>query len=211
MSAAVAEAIQVDAVSVELSAHDFINAVKAVAIAAGSDSALPVLASVSVSLLDHGIALVATDRYRLAEARHGSGSVQASVLVNAKELLAFVKTIKLSAKEYPHGARITVTVDPGLVTVSGAGMSRIFRTVDATFPPHAHLIPSEDPVDGVAVTALDEGFLVDAAKACALMNTGSGVMVSLYAGDRKPVLFRPRTVIDGWEYLYLLMPQRLIK
>lgn len=209
MTAQLVEQTAAQAVSVELPAKEVLAAIRATALAAGSDDSLPVLTAIKLTLLERGLIMVATDRYRLVETKHGLGAELGTALVRAKDLAAFAKSLKIPTGYLGQGATVSLAIDGDTVTVSGLGSSRTFRVIDGTFPPHAHLLERE--VGGVERIGFSPVYLADGADACRIMAGGDkSVPCRLtFSGANKPVIMEPHNPLEGWAFRYLLMPMRL--
>jgi DNA polymerase-3 subunit beta len=141
-------------------AATFATAVAQVALAAGRDETLPMMTGVRVELNGPSLALLATDRYRLAvreiEWRPDDPQVSANALVPARTLADTAKTLG------PIGGELVVALGTG----SGEGMigfaagdrRATSRLLDgANYPPVRNLFPTSHVAQArVPVAALTE-------------------------------------------------------
>lgn len=198
---------------IEIPLAGYVAATKAVTVAAGTDASLPILTGVNVTVLTDGLRLVSTDRYRLSEATYGTGEAVGSLLVSAKELAAFSRALKVSGPRWAPVASVSVEIAGGRLTVSGGDVSRTFDVVGQEFPPYAHLIEGArtNPQGDVSVMRFASKYLGDGMDAVALMSDGRakdvGARFTIRDAER-PCLIEPDSPIEGWAFVYLLMPRK---
>lgn len=180
---------------------------KAVALAAGKDSTLPILLNVQVTVTDGGVKFATTDRYRLhvATVEGDVSGPETTVLVNGK-LLAKALT---SVSKATWMLRLKVT-SAGL-TVDDGESSVFLAAQEGDFPKVDKLIPAEDAAGtDVALFSVDPTYFADACKACGMVAAGKGVPV--LAGQveaNKPLLVRPKECATGVDFRALVMPVRI--
>lgn len=139
-----------------------VASVGAAAAATGHDAAFsPVLSHIRLSHAAGNVTAVATDRYRVARSAFtvkDDGQGDFTVLLPAKEFLAFVKSAKKSA--------ITIQLNEAGVIVStpSAGMAVTFEIVTLDFPAVERLFPSEDDFCELDRVTLDMAILEGAKK-----------------------------------------------
>lgn len=141
-------------------ASTFAAAVAQVAIAAGRDDTLPILTGVRVEMEGSTLALLATDRYRLAvrelEWRPDDPSVNLAALVPARTLADSAKTLGAL------GGSVTVAlarggVGEGMIGFSGGTRRSTSRLLEGDFPKVRALRPETHNAQAkVAVSALTE-------------------------------------------------------
>jgi len=133
----------------------FATAVNQVAIAAGRDDSLPTLTGVHVEINKNNITLAATDRYRLAVReltwQAKDGNIEASTLVRAR-------TLADAAKSLTTHSQVTLALSPAQANEKLIGFvselkTMTSRTLDGTFPPFKHLLPTESVAQAVIEVA----------------------------------------------------------
>jgi DNA polymerase III subunit beta len=139
----------------------FATAVQQVAVAAGRDETLPMMTGVRVELNGSALAMLATDRYRLAlreiQWQPDDPQVSLNALVPARTLADTAKTLG------PLGGEVTLAlaqggVGEGLIGFAGGTRRTTSRLLDgANYPPVRSLFPSSHNAQArVAVAALVE-------------------------------------------------------
>src|SRR5256884_3058398 len=122
----------------------FAAAVSQVAIAAGRDDTLPVLTGVRVELEGNTLALLATDRYRLAvrelEWRPDAPDISAAALVPARTIADTAKALG------PVGGEVTIALARGgtgqrMIGFAGGTRRTTSRLLDGDFPKVRSLRP----------------------------------------------------------------------
>jgi DNA polymerase-3 subunit beta len=141
-------------------AATFQAAVSQVAVAAGRDDTLPILTGVRIEIEGSTLALLATDRYRLAvreiEWRPDDPEMNAAALVPAKTLNDTAKTLG------PLGGEVTIAlsrggVGEGMIGFSGGTRRSTSRLLDGDFPKVRSLRPDTHNARAlVPVSALQE-------------------------------------------------------
>ena len=142
-------------------AATFATAVSQVAVAAGKDETLPMMTGVRVELNGPVLALLATDRYRLAvreiEWNPDDPQVSANALVPARTLAETAKALG------PLGGEVTLSlatsgVGEGMIGLTGGGRRTTSRLLDgANYPPVRNLFPASHNAQArVPVAALTE-------------------------------------------------------
>jgi DNA polymerase-3 subunit beta len=122
----------------------FATAVNQVAVAAGKDDSLPTLTGVHVDIKGDNITLAATDRYRLA-VKEITWTAQTSDLETSTLLRA--RTLFDAAKALSSSSNVTIALSPSssnekLVGFLSDKKTMTSRTLDGTFPPFRHLLPT---------------------------------------------------------------------
>ena len=143
-----------------IDAAAFAAAVSQVAIAAGRDDTLPMLTGVRIELEGSTLALLATDRYRLAvrelEWRPDAPDMTLAALVPARTLNDTAKTLG------PLGGSVTVAlsrggVGEGMIGFAGGTRRTTSRLLDGDFPKVRALLPDTHNARAwVSVSALSE-------------------------------------------------------
>ena len=133
----------------------FTTAVNQVAIAAGKDDSLPTLTGVHIEINKNNITLAATDRYRLAVReltwQAKDGNIEGNTLVRAR-------TLSDAAKSLTTHSQVTLALSPTganekLIGFISELKTMTSRTLDGTFPPFKHLLPSESVAQAVIEVA----------------------------------------------------------
>jgi DNA polymerase-3 subunit beta len=133
----------------------FTTAVNQVAIAAGKDDSLPTLTGVHIEINKNNITLAATDRYRLAVReltwQAKDGNIEVNTLVRAR-------TLSDAAKSLTTHSQVTLALSPTganekLIGFISELKTMTSRTLDGTFPPFKHLLPSESVAQAVIEVA----------------------------------------------------------
>jgi DNA polymerase-3 subunit beta len=133
----------------------FTTAVNQVAIAAGKDDSLPTLTGVHIEINKNNITLAATDRYRLAVReltwQAKDGNIEVNTLVRAR-------TLADAAKSLTTYSQVTLALSPvasneKLIGFISELKTMTSRTLDGTFPPFKHLLPSESVAQAVIEVA----------------------------------------------------------
>ncbi|MDO5025221.1 MAG: DNA polymerase III subunit beta [Trueperella sp.] len=157
------------------------EAVTQVSIAASNDDTLPMLVSICVEISGDKIALMATDRYRLAIREISwtptNPDIETRFLVRASRLLDFAKAlgttgkVEISLKEEGPAA---------LIGFSTGGMQNTIQLIDGEYPQVRSLFPNE--VEGHAVMERQE--ILEAIKRSRLVaEKNSSVRLSFSAGE----------------------------
>lgn len=154
-----------------VSSDVFAHAVQQAVTAAGRDDMLPVLTGVRLEMDGSSIAMLATDRFRLAQRElgwdPGAPDVSTAALVPAKVLAD-------TAKSLTGGSEISIAlsnsgVGEGIIGFEGSAGGGIRRTttrlLDGDFPKVRSLFPAEH----LTVARVDRAVLTDAVKRVALV------------------------------------------
>ena len=202
----------------------FADAVNQVAVAAGRDDSLPTLTGVHVEINKNKIILAATDRYRLAVRELAwqakDANIESTTLVRAR-------TLSDAAKVLTGSDQVTLALSPNdsnekLVGFVSELKTMTSRTLDGSFPPFKHLIPSESTAHGV----IEVQTLLDAVRRVALvtdktvplrlnfennslqLEAGAGeeaqateVLEIDYTGETINIAFNPQYLTDGLQAL----------
>ena len=145
----------------------FAHAVNQVAIAAGRDDSLPTLTGVHIEIVHNKITLAATDRYRLAVRELNwqakNNEIEANALVRAR-------TLSDAAKSLTAHSQVTLALSPTtsnerLVGFLSELKTMTSRTLDGTFPPFRHLLPTES----VAEATIEVSSFLDSVRRVALV------------------------------------------
>jgi DNA polymerase III subunit beta len=200
----------------------FAAAVQQVAVAAGRDETLPMMTGVRIELNGSALAMLATDRYRLAlreiEWRPDDPAVSLNALVPARTLADTAKTLG------PLGGDVTLAlahsgVGEGMIGFAGADRRTTSRLLDgANYPPVRSLFPSSHNAQArVAVAALVEvvkrvALVAERATPVLLSFSADGLVVeaggteearaseamdAIFTGEPLTIGFNPQFLIDG--------------
>jgi len=203
-------------------AATFASAVAQVAIAAGRDETLPMMTGVRLELSGSTIALLATDRYRLAVREitwePASEDVETTALVPARTLADTAKTLG------PLGGSVTVALatagaGEGMIGFAGGARKTTSRLLDGqSYPPVRSLFPASFNAEArVPVSALVEvvkrvSLVAEKATPIRLSFTEEGLVVeaggteearaseateATFTGEPFTIAFNPQYLIDG--------------
>lgn len=158
----------------------FAHAVNQVAIAAGKDDSLPTLTGVHIEIHHNKITLAATDRYRLAVRELNWQAKNNEIEVNT---LVRARTLVDAAKSLTAHSQVTLALSPTqsnerLIGFLSELKTMTSRTLDGTFPPFKHLLPSES----VAEATIEVAPFLDSVRRVALV-TDKTVPLRLIFGD----------------------------
>jgi DNA polymerase-3 subunit beta len=149
-------------------------------VAAGKDDSLPTLTGVYIEITKTTITMAATDRYRLAVKEINwspkDQNLEASTLLRARTLVD-------AAKSLIGSGQITFALSPTtsnekLVGFVSDEKTMTSRTLDGSFPPFRHLLPSESTAEATIETAP----FLDSVRRVALV-TDKTVPLRLVFGD----------------------------
>jgi len=154
-----------------VSSDVFAAAVAQAVTAAGRDDMLPVLTGVRIEIEGSGVALLATDRFRLShrELEWKPGATDASVAA-----LVPAKVLADTAKSLTAGSEVTIAlatsgVGEGIIGFEGAAGGGIRRTttrlLDGEFPKVRSLFPNEH----VTIARVDKASLIESVKRVSLV------------------------------------------
>ena len=198
----------------------FAHAVNQVAIAAGKDDSLPTLTGVHIEINKNKITLAATDRYRLAVRELNWQAKNADIEVNT---LVRARTLADAAKSLTAHSQVTLALSPTtsnerLIGFVSELKTMTSRTLDGSFPPFRHLLPTES----VAEATIEVGPLLDSVRRVALvtdktvplrlifnnnslqLEAGAGEdaqateeLEIIYSGEPINIAFNPQYLTDG--------------
>jgi DNA polymerase-3 subunit beta len=203
-------------------ASTFAAAVAQVAIAAGRDETLPMMTGVRLELTGSTLALLATDRYRLAVREitwaPADDEVNATALVPARTLADTAKTLG------PLGGSVTIALatggaGEGMIGFAGGPRRTTSRLLDGqSYPPVRSLFPASFNAEArVSVSALaevvkrvslvaekatpirlsfgEDGLVVEAGGTDEAR--ASEAMEATFTGEALTIAFNPQYLIDG--------------
>jgi DNA polymerase III subunit beta len=209
-----------------IDAAAFHQAVSQVAVAAGRDETLPMMTGVRVELNGTSLAMLATDRYRLAmrelEWHPDDPDVSLNALVPAKTLNDTARTLG------PLGGEVTLALaqgnaGEGMIGFVGGARRTTSRLLDgANYPPVRSLFPAGHNAEArVPVAALvevvrrvalvaerttpvllsfsDDGLVVEAGGSEEAR--ASEAMEATFAGEPLTIGFNPQYLVDGLQNL----------
>ena len=198
----------------------FSHAVNQVAIAAGKDDSLPTLTGVHIEINQNKITLAATDRYRLAVRELNWQAKSSDIEVNT---LVRARTLADAAKSLTAHSQVTLALSPinsneRLIGFLSELKTMTSRTLDGTFPPFKHLLPS----DSVAEATIEVAPFLDSVRRVALvtdktvplrlifahnslqLEAGAGEdaqateeLEIVYTGEPINIAFNPQYLTDG--------------
>lgn len=198
----------------------FAQAVNQVAIAAGKDDSLPTLTGVHIAINQNKITLAATDRYRLAVRELNwqakNSDIEVNTLVRARTLVDAAKS--LTAHSQVTLALSTTNSNEKLIGFLSELKTMTSRTLDGTFPPFKHLLPTES----VAEATIEVAPFLDSVRRVALvtdktvplrlifttnslqLEAGAGEdaqateeLEIIYSGEAINIAFNPQYLTDG--------------
>src|SRR5215467_9770938 len=204
-----------------IDAPTFASAVAQVAIAAGRDETLPLMTGVRMEIDGETLALLATDRYRLAlreiSWRPDDPQANMQALVPARTLADTTKTLGAL------GGDVTVAISrggigEGLIGFAGGTRRTTSRLLDGDYPKVRSLFPdhhnAQARVPVAAITEVikrvslvaerntpvrlgfsDDGLIVEAGGSDDAR--ASEAMDATYQGDAMQVAFNPQYLLDG--------------
>ncbi|MEJ0014039.1 MAG: DNA polymerase III subunit beta [Actinomycetota bacterium] len=145
----------------------FAHAINQVVVAAGKDDSLPTLTGVHIEILHNKITLAATDRYRLAVRELNWQAKNNDIEVNT---LVRARTLADAAKALTAHSQVTLALSPTssneqLIGFLSELKTMTSRTLDGTFPPFKHLLPSES----VAEATIEVSQFLDSVRRVALV------------------------------------------
>ena len=159
----------------------FTTAVQQVAIAAGRDDSLPTLTGVQIEINKNTITLAATDRYRLAVKEINwlpkDQNLEASTLLRARPLVDAAKLLVGSGEIV--FALSPSTTNEKLVGFISEEKSMISRTLDGTFPPFRHLLPT----DSTAEATIEVAPFLDSVRRVALVTDKTVPLRLIFANN----------------------------
>lgn len=205
----------------------FAAAVAQTAVAAGRDDTLPMMTGVRIEIVGDRVALLATDRYRLAvrefEWKPTQADFTAKALIPGKTLTEVAKTlgagagtVTLALSDTAHGE--------GLIGFEAGGRRMTSRLLDgANYPPVRSLFPSEHnaaavvPVGQLTEVVKRVALVAERATPVLLSFTADGLVVEAggseearaseatditsFTGDPLTVGFNPQYLLDGLAHL----------
>ena len=203
-------------------AAEFASAVAQVAIAAGRDETLPMMTGVRLELNGSSLAMLATDRYRLAmremQWRPENPDVSMNALVPARTLADTAKTLG------PLGGDVTMALahggaGEGMIGFVGGARRTTSRLLDgANYPPVRSLFPASHNAEArVSVAALNEvvrrvALVADRTTPVLLSFSDEGLVVeaggteearaseameAAFTGESLTIGFNPQYLLDG--------------
>lgn len=198
----------------------FAQAVNQVAIAAGKDDSLPTLTGVHIEINHNKITLAATDRYRLAVRELNWQAKNSEIEVNT---LVRARTLSDAAKSLTAHSQVTLALsatnsNEKLIGFLSELKTMTSRTLDGTFPPFKHLLPTES----VAEATIEVAPFLDSVRRVALvtdktvplrlifttnslqLEAGAGEdaqateeLEIIYSGEAINIAFNPQYLTDG--------------
>ncbi|MDQ7907023.1 DNA polymerase III subunit beta [Phytohabitans sp. ZYX-F-186] len=205
-----------------IDAAEFASAVAQVAIAAGRDETLPMMTGVRLELNGSSLAMLATDRYRLAmremQWRPENPDVSMNALVPARTLADTAKTLG------PLGGDVTMALahggaGEGMIGFVGGARRTTSRLLDgANYPPVRSLFPASHNSEArVSVAALNEvvrrvALVADRTTPVLLSFSDEGLVVeaggteearaseameAAFTGESLTIGFNPQYLLDG--------------
>lgn len=200
----------------------FAAAVAQTAVAAGKDDTLPTMTGVQLELTPTGIALLATDRYRMALKdlawRPGNGDLEVTTLIPAKALSDTAKALGAQGGEVTIAMPDASDGPVGMVGFASADRRTTSRVLDGQLPPLRSLLPTSF----AAELRVETAELISVARRVALVTERNsqlrltfdvdGLVVEAggaedakasealdcqYSGEPMKVAFNPQYLLDG--------------
>jgi DNA polymerase-3 subunit beta len=202
-------------------ASTFAAAVAQVAIAAGRDDTLPLLTGVRIELEGNTLALLATDRYRLAvrelEWRPDDPQVSMAALVPARTLADTAKALG------PVGGEVTVALarggaGEGMIGLAGGTRRTTSRLLEGDFPkvrslrPATHSAQAKVPVSALTEVVRRVALVAERATPVRMSFSDDGLVVEAggtedaraseamdceYSGEPLTIAFNHQYLLDG--------------
>src|SRR5690242_15871580 len=202
-------------------AATFAAAVAQVAIAAGRDDTLPLLTGVRIELEGNTLALLATDRYRLAvrelEWRPDDPQVSMAALVPARTLADTAKALG------PVGGEVTVALarggaGEGMIGLAGGTRRTTSRLLEGDFPkvrslrPATHSAQAKVPVSALTEVVRRVALVAERATPIRMSFSDDGLVVEAggtedaraseamdceYTGEAMTIAFNHQYLLDG--------------
>ncbi len=199
----------------------FADAVAQVAVAAGRDDTLPILTGVRMEIEGSTLALLATDRYRLAvreiEWRPDDSETSVAALVPAKTLGDTAKTLG------PLGGSVTIALSrggagEGMIGFAGGTRRSTSRLLDGDFPkvrslrPDTHSAQAKVPVSALQEVVRRVSLVAERATPVRLRFSEDGLVVEAggtedaraseamdctFTGDPLTIAFNHQYLLDG--------------
>jgi DNA polymerase III subunit beta len=199
----------------------FADAVAQVAVAAGRDDTLPILTGVRMEIEGSTLALLATDRYRLAvreiEWRPDDSEISVAALVPAKTLGDTAKALG------PLGGSVTIAlsrggVGEGMIGFAGGTRRSTSRLLDGDFPkvrslrPDTHSAQAKVPVSALQEVVRRVSLVAERATPVRLRFSEDGLVVEAggtedaraseamdctFTGDPLTIAFNHQYLLDG--------------
>jgi DNA polymerase-3 subunit beta len=196
-------------------------AVAQVAVAAGRDDTLPVLTGVRVELTGNTLALLATDRYRLAvrelEWHPDDPELNAAALVPARTIADTAKTLG------PLGGEVTIALSrggagEGMIGFAGGTRKTTSRLLDGEFPkvralrPDHHNAQAKVPVAALTEVVRRVALVAERATPVRLSFSEDGLVIEAggtedaraseamdctYTGEPMTIAFNHQYLLDG--------------
>jgi len=159
----------------------FAHAVAQVAVASGKDDSLPTLTGVHIEIEQNKITLAATDRYRLAVRELNWQAKDSQIQTNT---LVRSRTLSDAAKSLTAHSQVTLALSPNTSNEKLIGFiselkTMTSRTLDGTFPPFKHLLPTSY----VAEATIEVSAFLDSVKRVALVTDKTVPLRLIFANN----------------------------
>lgn len=192
-----------------INSADLYRVTKEAELFAGKGTVLPALAAVKYEVTEHGLIVTSTDRFMVGFNRvaidqdavtDDTGLVFFLAPPDRKSLLAWLAPLKTARNSTP----VMVHYCDGTVEVSDYDGNRVrVATADVQYPNVAHVIPSNDVLEGdvSSVVSIDARKLALFAK---VKNSFNAVFMRNTAKERAPIVVR-----IGDDFIGMVMPTRM--
>lgn len=208
---------EVSGVSGEVSGDDFGHAIAQVSPAASRDDVTPVITGVLLHITDENLALMATDRYRVAVREMPWASSESGLEVSA---LVPSKTLSEVGKTFQNADKVNITIMTGaereLVAFSAENKTVTSLLIKGSFPPVQRLFP--ESVDNYCVVNTAElieatrrvGLVVEREAPLRYSFSADGVMLEALGSEQAQASETTDGHLVGDDCVVSLKPQFLI-
>ncbi len=208
---------EVSGVSGEVSGDDFGHAIAQVSPAASRDDVTPVITGVLLHITDENLALMATDRYRVAVREMPWASSESGLEVSA---LVPSKTLSEVGKTFQNADKVNITIMTGaereLVAFSADNKTVTSLLIKGSFPPVQRLFP--ESVDNYCVVNTAElieatrrvGLVVEREAPLRYSFSADGVMLEALGSEQAQASETTDGHLVGDDCVVSLKPQFLI-
>ncbi|AVG23138.1 DNA polymerase-3 subunit beta [Pontimonas salivibrio] len=208
---------EVSGVSGEVSGDDFGHAIAQVSPAASRDDVTPVITGVLLHITDENLALMATDRYRVAVREMPWASSESGLEVSA---LVPSKTLSEVGKTFQNADKVNITIMTGaereLVAFSADDKTVTSLLIKGSFPPVQRLFP--ESVDNYCVVNTAElieatrrvGLVVEREAPLRYSFSADGVMLEALGSEQAQASETTDGHLVGEDCVVSLKPQFLI-
>ncbi len=164
-----------DGVNWKVKASDLKTGLQKVAFASSADDSRPVLTGVYFHVYEGKIVVVATDSYRLAEYKYGSGKTDINFLVPHSAAADLLRIIT------EEGQQVTVSHNDQQVSFATQDIKLVARLIEGNYPEYQKLIPRKYET----VAKLSRADFMNIAKVSSLFARESAGSITIAAKDNQ--------------------------